>query len=198
MMTNSLTLATAKCSFFLFSTWESWDEFCITMGFTSSRCTIPRVWTSKQSKVLGSAKFAPLRLRQNNFFPHALAQAWIVLQNSLVLVTPGRGGGSGDVSVPLLPHSLAVTLTLMWDNAGCFPLGFLAELSEHFLPDFILHLVPLPHPGWGSRRGWGSTLSHQGLLQGRGQIPGISPHSSMAPSQSFVPDLGKLMALMFI
>lgn len=145
MMMNSLTLATAKCSFSLFSTWESWDEFCITMGFTSSRCTIPRVWTSKQSKVLGSAKFAPLRLRQNNFFPHALAQAWIVLQNSLVLVTPGRGGGSGDVSVPLLPHSLAVTLTLMWDNAGCFPLGFLAEMSEHFLPDFLFcTLSPCP------------------------------------------------------
>lgn len=171
MMMNSLTLATAKCSFFLFSTWESWDEFCITMGFTSSRCTIPRVWTSKQSKVLGSAKFAPLRLRQNNFFPHALAQAWIVLQNSLVLVTPGRGGGSGDVSVPLLPHSLAVTLTLMWDNAGCFPRVFLLKCLSIFSLTFYFALCPLAPSRLGKQKGLKQHIVTSRTAAGQGPDP---------------------------
>lgn len=165
-------------------------------GFHFFQMHNPKVWTSKQNKVLGNAE-----AETKQFFPHAVAQAWIVLPNSLVLVTQGRGGGSGDVPAPLLPHSLAVTLTLMWDNAECFPLGFLAELPEHFLPDFLFYtLSPWPIQARGSSRGWGSTLSHQGLLQGRGQTPGpgISPHSSMSSSQSFLPHLDKLMALMFI
>lgn len=127
------------------------------MGFTSYRCTIPR--TSEQRKVLGNAEFAPLRLRQNNFFPHAVTRAWILFQNSLVLVSPKQRRRVWLTWSCLWRRCPLASLSLWcptagcdtdldgWDSAGCFPLGFLAGLPEHFSP-WLLILPPCPIQGW--------------------------------------------------
>lgn len=187
------------------------------MGFTSYRCTIPRVCTSKQNKVLGNAKFAPLRLRQNNFFPHAVTQAWIVLQNPLVLVPPRQRGGCGSPGgvcggdVPWLPcpspaPQLAVIHTWMSETIqDAFLSLCLLHWLSIFLPDFLFCPLPLPLLAAGEQKELklhchlkDSCSAGDSTRTGSSGSPAIPSPFSMASSRVFLPDFCNSMALMLI
>lgn len=140
------------------------------MGFTSYRCPFPRVWTSKENKVLGNAKFAHLRLRQNDL-SLCCNTSLNIAKDSLVLVSPRQRRRVWLTwGCPLASLSLSCPTAWLWYRPWCLRQcrmllpRFACWIAWAFSPRLLVfYLVPLPlsRPGCcdssGSRRGWGSS-----------------------------------------